>query len=118
VLAAAVETLLDDHAADRYRLPYPHVSIADNHRRLCRDATAGADGEYQRCRFMNWGSTTDNVLAHLFLADGLARIAFSFWREQHHDPVELGQIFVAELPERELLRLLHRAAWTIVLGGT
>jgi hypothetical protein len=48
---------------------------------------------------------------HLFRESGIAFLPFSFWREGHHDPAELGKVFVAELPVWELARVLHEAAW-------
>lgn len=114
----AVARLLDDDAGERFRRPYPELSPADNHRRLSAEADAGDNGAYLRYRFMDWGPTTDNVSAHLFVSDGIASIPFSFWRPDHHDPSELGQVFVAELPERELTRVLHQAAWELAVGAS
>jgi hypothetical protein len=108
--------LLDDGAAELYRRPYPDLSPADNHRRLCAEAKAGDNGAYLRYRFLDCGPTTDNVSAHLFLADGIASIPFSFSRTEHHDPSEFGQVFVAELPERDLVRVLHKTAWALAAG--
>ena len=116
-LMAAVARLLDDDVEERFRRPYPALSPADNHRRLSADAEAGDNNEYLRYRFMDWGPTTDNLSAHLFISDGIASIPFSFWRPDHHDPSELGQVFVAELPARELTRVLHQAAWELATGG-
>jgi hypothetical protein len=81
---------------------------------------AAADAEdnrgYLSYRFMAWGPTTDNVRAVLFREGDTASMPFSFWRESHHDPAELGRVFVAELPERELLWVLHEAAWALAWG--
>ena len=110
------DLLLDYGAAEFYRRPYPDLSPADNHRRLCAETKAGDNGTYLRYRFLDWGPTTDNVSAHLFLADGVASIPFSFRRESHHDPSERGQVFVAELPERELVQVLHKTAWALAAG--
>jgi hypothetical protein len=60
---------------------------------------------------MDWGPTTDNVRMHLFREGDTAFLPFSFWRESHHKPAELGRVFVAELPWRELASVLHEAAW-------
>lgn len=117
-LMGAVARLLDDDVEERWRRPFPELSPADNHRRLSADGEAGDNSEYLRYRFMlNWGPTTDNVSAHLFISDGIASIPFSFWRPEHHDPSELGQVFVAELPVRELTRVLHQAARDLAIGG-
>ena|SRR5687768_5293427 len=115
-LKAEIDLLLDNSACTKLRRPDPSLSIAENHRRLCAAANVGDNAEYLAYRFMDWGETTDNVIAHLFLEDGVASIPFSFWRKEHHDPAELGEVFVAELPERELLRLIHETAWTLALG--
>jgi hypothetical protein len=45
---------------------------------------------------------------------GIAHLPFSFWRPDHHVPSELGQVFVAELPEWELVAAIHDAAWAIM----
>ena len=111
-----LDLLLDDGAAEFYRRPYPDLSPADNHRRLRAEAKAGENDAYLRYRFLDWGPTTDNVSAHLFLADGVASIPFSFPRPGHHDPSERGQVFVAELPERELVQILHKTAWALAIG--
>jgi hypothetical protein len=65
---------------------------------------------------MRWGPTTDNFLAVLFREEGVGSIPLAFWREDHHEPSELGKIFDAELPERELLWVLHEAAWALAWG--
>jgi hypothetical protein len=109
-LMGTVHTLLDERPAEEICRPYPHLSPADNHRRLREDAGG------QAYRFMDWGPTTDNVIAHLFIENGVALIPFSFRSADHHDPSERGKDFLAELPERELLRVLHEAAWVPALG--
>lgn len=86
--------------------PWPDLSPAENHRRLLETN----DHRRQRHRFLDWGPTTDNVAAFLFLRDRDAIITFEFGRPTHHKPEDLGHVFVAELPERELLRVLHAAA--------
>ena len=101
----------DDRSLGR---PHPELSVADNHRRLRADANAGDNREYLAYRFMDWGPTADNVSAHLFREGGTASLPFSFWRADHHDPTELGQVFVAELPVWELAGVLHGAAWELI----
>jgi hypothetical protein len=112
-LMATVAMLLDDRVEERFRCPYPELSPADNHSRLRADAKTGRSNEHWAYRFLDWGPTTDNVSAHLFISDGIASIPFSFWRPTHHDPSELGQAFAAELPVRELIRVLHQAGWCL-----
>jgi|SRR5688572_18766059 len=107
--------LLRRGAEGGFVLPRAEMSVADNHRRLLGGPET-EDARLAHAFMNNWGPTTDNVLAHLFLRDGMALVSFSFWRPTHHDPRELGEVFVAELPERELLWVLHEAAWTLALG--
>jgi len=116
-LMRTVAFLLTDGVEGQFRRPFPELSPADNHRRLRADAKAGDNIEYLAYRFMDWGPTTDNVSAHLFISDGIASIPFSFWRPGHHDPSELGQVFVAELPLRELMRVLHQTGWYLAQCG-
>ena len=97
--------------------PYTELSVADNLCRMLAAADAGDNRDYLSYRFLGWGPTTDNVSAVLFREGGTVFIPFSFWRESHHEPSELGRVFVAELPERELLSVLHRAAWARWSGG-
>jgi len=96
--------------------PYAEVSVADNLRRMLAAAEAGNNSRYLSYRFMDWGPTTDNVSAVLFRENDVAFMPFSFWRESHHESSELGQVFVAELPERELLWVLHCTAWALAIG--
>jgi hypothetical protein len=107
--------LLFGDACRRRRRPYPDCSPEENHRRLLAQAEAGDNSRFLELYFMDWGPTADNVSATLFLEDGVAFMPFSFWRPEHHDPTELGKIFVAELPERELLHILHEAAWELAI---
>lgn len=109
----SVRYLISDHPFRRFGRPYPELSPADNHRRLC--AVAATDNtESRNYAFMDWGPTADNVCMHLFQEGDTAFLPFSFWREAHHDPTELGQVFVAELPWRELAEVLHDAAWALM----
>jgi hypothetical protein len=111
-LQRAVGYLLSDPHHRRGR-PYPELSVADNYRRLRADAETD-NTEYLAYRIMDWGPTADNVSMLLFREEGTAYLPFSFWRPDHHAPSELGQVFVAELPEWELAGVLHDAAWAIM----
>lgn len=111
-LQHAVRSLLANPQGRRSR-PYPELSIEDNYRRLRADAETD-NTEYLSYRFMNWGPTADNVGMLLFQEDGIAYLPFSFFRPDHHDPSELGKVFVAELPEWELASVLHDAAWALM----
>jgi hypothetical protein len=114
-VAGTLGWLLTYSDAFSLRRPHPELSVADNHRRLLVYAEAGDNRDHLTYRFMcNWGPTADNVMAHVFLEGRRAYLPFSFWREHHHDPSELGQVFVVELPEREVLWVLHKAAWALV----
>lgn len=117
-LEASIAWLLRDPAFYKFSRPYPELSTEDNLRRLLADVEAGVSGghEYRDYSFMNWGPTSDNVSSCLFREGEAVHIAFSFARDTHHDPAELGKVFVAQLPERELLLILHRAAWDLAQG--
>jgi hypothetical protein len=66
---------------------------------------------------LDWGPTTDNVQSFLFRRGPDAVITFEFCRESHPRPEEVGQVFVAQLPERELLRVLHQAVCALRRGS-
>lgn len=85
--------------------------MADNYRRLRAEED---NRQYLSYRFMDWGPTADNVGMLLFREGGTAYLPFAFWRADHHQPAELGQVFVAELPVWELARVLHDAGWAIM----
>lgn len=113
LLQRAVGMLL--HDASSYRPVgrlYPDLSPADNYRKLCDDAND--DGLAHHFRFMDWGPTADNVSSLIFLEGEMAYLPFEFTRPDHHKPSERGQVFVAELPWRELAEVLHRAAWHLM----
>jgi hypothetical protein len=110
-LDGAIDRLLSDLDSPR---PFPNLSPADNHRRLLSEARAENKALHFRHLFLNWGPTTDNVIAHIFREGGRATIPFSFWREDHHDCSELGQVFVTELPTNELIAVLLEATRALV----
>jgi uncharacterized protein (TIGR02996 family) len=87
-------------------LPFPGLSPEETYRRLYELD----DGSRERFQFLCWGPTTDNVSALLFRRDGHLLITFKFWRETHPNAEERGVIFVAELPESELLDTLEQMA--------
>jgi hypothetical protein len=84
--------------------PFPDVGAAEAHRRLL----AVDDGSREQFWFPLWGPTTDNVTAHVFRVGDQLTIPFEFWRPAHPRPEELGMVFVAELPEFELLGVLEQ----------
>jgi hypothetical protein len=112
-LQRAVGALLSDPTDRRLGRPYPELSAMDNYRRLRADAETD-NSEHLAYRFMDWGPTADNVGMLIFREGGTVYLPFSFWRPDHHVPSELGQVFVAELPERELATVLHEAAWALM----
>jgi hypothetical protein len=113
-LQRAVGSLLVDPTYRRLGRPYPELSIEDNYRRLRAEAEED-NTDYRAYGFMDdWGPTADNVGMLLFREGGTAYLPFAFLRPDHHDPSELGRVFVAELPERELALVLHEAAWGIM----
>jgi hypothetical protein len=98
----------------RFQRPYPNLSIADNYCRLRADRAADKNDDFLVYRFMDWGPTADNLSALLFLEGDTAFIPFSFVWESERDPVELGKVFVAELPVWELATVLHKASWALM----
>lgn len=86
-------------------LPWPDLAPAENHRRLL----AADDGSREPYWFPMWGPTTDNVTGNLFRRERDVIFTFEFWRPTHHIPADLGRVFVAELPEQELLLVMHEA---------
>ncbi len=113
MLAASVRRIIDEPRHRSAGLLFQNLSPAENHRHLCDEATED-NSRYLEYRFMAWGETSDNVVMHYFREDDTAFLPFSFWRENHHQPSELGQVFVAELPWRELASILHDAAWELM----
>jgi len=93
--------------------PYPGLSAEETHRRLLEGGNDVASFSY---RFLNWGPTTDNVSSHIFRRRADVVLTFSFWRESHPYPNELGMVFVTEMPERDLLQILHEAEMALFLG--
>ena len=78
------------------------------HRRLL----ANDDGLRESWWFLQWGPTTDNVLAHLFPHGDDLAITAEFWREEHLrlHPEHAETIFVAEITADELTGILQDAA--------
>jgi len=106
---STITWLLSEH--DR-SLPAPDLSPEENHRRV-RETRY-----HDRIRFvfMDWGPTTDNLRSFLFRRGLDAVITFEFPRETHPRRDEIGRVFVAELPERQLLHALHQAACVLRSG--
>jgi hypothetical protein len=113
MLARTVRRLIDEPGYRDAGRPFRDLTPADNHHQLCTEASED-NSRYLDYRFMDWGPTADNVRMHYFREGDTAFLPFSFWRADHHDRAELGQVFVAELPWRELASVLHDAAWSLM----
>lgn len=85
-------------------VPFPGVSPEEAHKRLL----AAYDGSREQFWFPRWGPTTDNVIAHVFRIGTRLSIPFELWRPTHPRPEERGLVFVAELPESELITVLEQ----------
>lgn len=116
--SAVGRTLLTDTRGYQPR-PYSNLSAVENYTRL-RTATSldtFDEVDYRHFRhalFMDWGPTADNVSALLFREGDTAILSFTFLRPDHHDPSELGQVFVTEFPFFDLARILHEVAWKLM----
>jgi hypothetical protein len=84
--------------------PFPEVSAAEAHRRLI----AMDDGSREQFWFPLWGPTTDNVTAHVFRNNDQLLIPFEIWWPARPCSEDRGRVFVAELPEAELVRVLEQ----------
>jgi uncharacterized protein (TIGR02996 family) len=86
-------------------LPFPGLSPEETFRRLYE-----VDDDFRQhfWRLLHWGPTTDNVSALLFRREDHLVLTFRFERDTHPIPEERGVIFVAELPESELLGVLEQ----------
>ncbi|MFK0011369.1 hypothetical protein [Streptomyces sp. NPDC091027] len=98
-------------------LPFPGLSPEATHRRLVRSTEEGDASEsgYElrsRFRFLLWGPTTDNVLAHLFRDEDRLLLTLSFWREDHllGHPADAGAVFTAETGTEEFTGTLEALA--------
>jgi hypothetical protein len=87
--------------------PFPGLPPAAVHRQLY----AVNDGSRERWWFLQWGPTTDNVLAFLFRDGDHLMITVEFWREEHlrRHPEHMGTVFVAEIEAEELAAILQDA---------
>jgi hypothetical protein len=47
---------------------------------------------------------------------GLLSITLEFWRETHQPPDQRGEVFVAEVPEAELINVLEQLIATLGCG--
>ncbi|QES03845.1 hypothetical protein [Streptomyces venezuelae] len=98
-------------------LPFDGLSAEATHRRLWQ--RAGDDDESEadhqlssRFRFLLWGPTTDNVVAHLFRERDHVVITLEFWRAEHlfTHPEDAGAVFVVEIPAEEFIGILEGIA--------
>lgn len=84
--------------------PFAGISLTDTHRRLLEMD----DGTREQFWFPLWGPTTDNISGHVFRDGDSLSITLEFWRETHKPPEERGEVFVAEMPEAELISVLEQ----------
>jgi hypothetical protein len=96
------------------RSPFPGLSPAAAHRHLLADAGELREG----WQFLEWGPTTDNVLAHLLPDGGHLAITVGFWREEHlrRHPEHVGAVFVTEIAAEELADILQGAVTALGRG--
>lgn len=66
------------------------------------------DGSREQFWFPLWGPTTDNISGHVFRDGESLSITLEFWRETHKPTEERGEVFVAEVPEAELICVLEQ----------
>lgn len=69
---------------------------------------AGVRAGHPPGRFLDWGPTTDNVIAHLAKTGDELSLTFEFWREDHlrANPGHAGVVFAVELPVAEFTDVL------------
>ena len=93
-------------------ISFPGLSPSAVHRQLLADD----DGLREQWCFLEWGPTTDNVLAHVFRESGHLVITVEFWRDEHLQrcPEHTGVVFTSEITAEELASILQNAA--AVLG--
>lgn len=99
--------------------PSPFVGLSSEaaHRRLM----VLADDDELRSRFqvLNWGPTTDNVIAHLFRDGERLLLTAQFWREDHllKHPEHADEVFTAEIPAVEFIGILEDLAASVANQG-
>ncbi|MFD5328147.1 hypothetical protein [Streptomyces sp. NPDC127092] len=101
-------------AGEGSSLPFAGLSAEATHRRLRQHARDDDESEvdYQlrsRFRALDWGPTTDNVMAYLFREEDHLVITLEFWREEHlvNHPEDAGAVFVVEIPAEEFMGILE-----------
>jgi hypothetical protein len=107
-----LEDTIDRLLSDQYpELPYRDSAAEETHTRLL---TEGEDVQ-QPYRFMGWwGSITSHLHAFLFRKGSDVVITVSFQKHGCPQPEDQGRVISTQLPERELLLILHRAAVSLV----
>jgi hypothetical protein len=92
--------------------PFPGLPPAAVHRQLLADD----EGLREQWWFLQWGPTTDNVLAHLFRDGDHLVITVEFCREEYlrRHPEHIGAAFVVEIEVEELAGILQNAV--VALG--
>ncbi|GAA1859574.1 hypothetical protein [Asanoa iriomotensis] len=86
------------------RSPYPGRSPEETYRLL-----GEGDAEFrERFWFMRWGETVDN-LSPLAYLDGDLVLMFSFFRDTHPNPEQLGKVFVARIAPETFVKTIEDA---------
>lgn len=62
----------------------------------------------QRFLFLDWGPTTDNILAYAFRVGSQLLVPFKFWRPEHANPKERELVFVADCLETEFIDVMEK----------
>ena len=66
------------------------------------------DGKlYSLHRFMDWGSTTDNITSLLFLYKNELILTFQFWRDDHEPKEEINQIQYVKVDIFKIIKTLR-----------
>lgn len=96
--------------------PFPGMSPAAVHRQLL----ANDNGLRDQWSFLEWGPTTDNVLAHLFCDGNHLVLTVEFWREEHLrlHPEHAKSVFMAEIEAGELTDILENVVAALGRNST
>lgn len=99
--------------------PSPFVGLSPEaaHRHLM--SLADDDEPRSRFRLLNWGPTTDDVIAHVFRDGERLLRTTQFWREAHllRHPEHADEVFTAEVPAVEFIGILEDLAASVANQG-
>jgi hypothetical protein len=88
--------------AGEYGAPPVLASTPEGAHRSCEQDDTAA---HERCWFMHWGATTDNLSTYLFRFGESLVITTRFWRD-HMSEHDRQTVLRAELPQNELEQIL------------